>query len=52
MPDLEAYERLLLTKLLALPGVADVNTNFSLRTIKSSGPLPLRHLRGSWQNCP
>jgi Lrp/AsnC family transcriptional regulator, leucine-responsive regulatory protein len=45
VPDLEAYEQLLLQKLLTLPGVADVNSNFSLRTIKSSGPLPLGHLR-------
>jgi Lrp/AsnC family transcriptional regulator, leucine-responsive regulatory protein len=47
VPDLEAYEQLLLKKLLTLPGVADVNSNFSLRTIKSSGPLPLGHLRSS-----
>jgi Lrp/AsnC family transcriptional regulator, leucine-responsive regulatory protein len=45
VPDLEAYERLLLRKLLTLPGVADVNSNVALRTIKSSGPLPLDHLR-------
>jgi Lrp/AsnC family leucine-responsive transcriptional regulator len=43
--DLEAYEHLLLNKLLTLPGVTDVNSVFSLRTIKSSGPLPLGHLR-------
>jgi Lrp/AsnC family leucine-responsive transcriptional regulator len=45
--DLEAYEQLLLKRLLTLPGVADVNSRFSLRTIKSSGPLPLTHLRAS-----
>jgi Lrp/AsnC family leucine-responsive transcriptional regulator len=45
VPDLQAYERLLLKKLLTLPGVVDVNSNFSLRNIKSSGPLPLGHLR-------
>jgi Lrp/AsnC family leucine-responsive transcriptional regulator len=45
VPDLAAYEQLLLKKLLTLPGVADVNSNFALRTIKSSGPLPLDHLR-------
>jgi Lrp/AsnC family transcriptional regulator, leucine-responsive regulatory protein len=43
--DLEAYEQLLLKRLLALPGVADVNSRFSLRTIKSNGPLPLGHLQ-------
>jgi Lrp/AsnC family transcriptional regulator, leucine-responsive regulatory protein len=45
VPDLQAYERLLLKRLLTLPGVVDVNSNFSLRNIKSSGPLPLGHLR-------
>jgi Lrp/AsnC family leucine-responsive transcriptional regulator len=44
VPDLEAYEQLLLRKLLTLPGVADVNSNVALRTIKSNGPLPLGHL--------
>jgi Lrp/AsnC family leucine-responsive transcriptional regulator len=44
VPDLEAYEHLLLRHLLALPGVADVSSIFSLRTIKSSGPLPLGQL--------
>ena len=41
VPDLEAYEELLLGTLLGLPGVADVNSNFAIRTIKSVGPLPL-----------
>jgi Lrp/AsnC family transcriptional regulator, leucine-responsive regulatory protein len=45
VPDLQAYEQLLLKKLLTLPGVADVNSNFSLRTINSTAPLPLGHLR-------
>jgi Lrp/AsnC family transcriptional regulator, leucine-responsive regulatory protein len=44
VPDLEAYEQLLLRKLLTLPGVADVNSNVALRTIKSSAPWPLGHL--------
>jgi Lrp/AsnC family transcriptional regulator, leucine-responsive regulatory protein len=44
VPDLDAYEQLLLTRLLTLPSVVDVNSNFSLRTIKSSAPLPLGHL--------
>jgi Lrp/AsnC family transcriptional regulator, leucine-responsive regulatory protein len=45
VPDLEAYEQLLLKRLLTLPYVADVNSIFSLRTIKSSAPLPLGQLR-------
>ena len=44
VPDLDAYEQLLLKRLLTLPSVVDVNSNFSLRTIKSSAPLPLGHL--------
>jgi Lrp/AsnC family transcriptional regulator, leucine-responsive regulatory protein len=44
VPDLEAYERLLLTRLLTLPSVTDVNSNFAIRTIKSNGALPLGHL--------
>jgi Lrp/AsnC family leucine-responsive transcriptional regulator len=44
VPDLEHYERLLLGRLLKLRGVADVRSNFSIRTVKSSGPLPLGQL--------
>jgi len=44
VPDLAAYERLLLGKLLRLPGVADVNSNFAIRAIKAQAPLPLGHL--------
>ena len=44
VPDLDAYEQLLLKRLLTLPSVVAVNSNFSLRTIKSNGPLPLGHL--------
>ena len=40
-PDLESYEQLLLGRLLKLPGVADVRSNFSIRTVKSNGPLPV-----------
>jgi Lrp/AsnC family transcriptional regulator, leucine-responsive regulatory protein len=39
--DLAAYERLLFDRLLKLPNVSDVRSNFALRTIKSTGPLPL-----------
>jgi Lrp/AsnC family transcriptional regulator, leucine-responsive regulatory protein len=41
VPDLRAYERLLFETLLRLPNVADVNSNFALRTVKPAGPLPL-----------
>jgi Lrp/AsnC family leucine-responsive transcriptional regulator len=47
VPDLEAYERLLLARLLTLPSVSDVNSNFAIRTIKSNGVLPLGHLGGA-----
>ncbi|MFL5829134.1 MAG: Lrp/AsnC family transcriptional regulator [Solirubrobacteraceae bacterium] len=39
--DLAAYERLLLHELLELPGVSNVRTNFTIRTVKEQGPLPL-----------
>jgi Lrp/AsnC family leucine-responsive transcriptional regulator len=39
--DLEAYERLMFGTLLKLPNVADVRSNFALRTVKPPGPLPL-----------
>jgi Lrp/AsnC family leucine-responsive transcriptional regulator len=39
--DLTDYERLLTDKLLTLPMVTDIRSNFALRTIKADGPLPL-----------
>jgi Lrp/AsnC family leucine-responsive transcriptional regulator len=39
--DFAAYERLLLHKLLELPGVSNVRSNFTIRTVKEPGPLPL-----------
>jgi Lrp/AsnC family leucine-responsive transcriptional regulator len=44
VPDLRSYERLLLEKLLGLPGVQDVRSNFAIRTMKPPSPLPLGHL--------
>ncbi len=41
VPDLAAYEALLSERLLALPRVAEIRSNFSLRRIKSEAPLPL-----------
>lgn len=46
LPDLAAYERLLLDVLLKLPGVSDIRSNFAIQTVKSPGPLPLGHLPG------
>jgi len=40
--DLPAYERLLFGTLLKLTNVADVRSNFALRSVKSPGPLPLQ----------
>ncbi len=41
VPDLAAYEHLLLHTLLELPGVSGVRSNFAIRTVKEPGPLPL-----------
>ena len=41
VPDLAAYEQLLLHTLLELPGVFDVRSNFAIRTVKEAGPLPV-----------
>lgn len=44
VPDLEAYEQLIFHRLLALPMVKDVHSNFVIRTVKERAPLPLGHL--------
>lgn len=41
VPDLAAYERVLSEKLLTLPMVTDIRSNFALRTIKTGGSLPI-----------
>lgn len=41
VPDLPAYERLLSDRLLTLPMVADIRSNFALRVIKTAGPMAL-----------
>jgi len=41
VPDLAAYEQLLLHTLLKLPGVTDVRSNIAIRTVKEAGPLPI-----------
>ena len=45
-PDIAAYEQFLLGRLLKLPMVKDVRSNFVIRTVKEGGPLPLGHLEG------
>jgi Lrp/AsnC family transcriptional regulator, leucine-responsive regulatory protein len=44
VPDLRAYEGLLLGTLLKLPAISDVRSNFAIRTVKRPAPLPLGHL--------
>ena len=41
VPDLAAYEVLLSNVLLELPMVEDIRSNFSMRTVKTEGPLPI-----------
>jgi Lrp/AsnC family leucine-responsive transcriptional regulator len=43
-PDIEWYERFLLGRLLKLPMVRDVKSNFVIRTVKEGAALPLDHL--------
>lgn len=41
VPDLAAYERLLLDEVLAIPSITGVRSAFAIRTVRSRGPLPL-----------
>ncbi len=43
-PALNAYERVLLDQILAIPSVMDARSTFAIRTVKTRGPLPLTHL--------
>ncbi|HEV2558899.1 MAG TPA: Lrp/AsnC family transcriptional regulator [Microvirga sp.] len=43
--NLKAYERLLTEKLLTLPMIADIRSNFALSRVKSDAALPLTHLK-------
>ena len=45
VPNLKAYERLLTEKLLTLPMVGDIRSNFALTQVKSDAALPLMHLK-------
>ena len=44
-PDLDTFSRFAREVLLHLPNVKDMHTSFSLGEVKSSGVLPLQHLR-------
>ena len=43
VPDLSAYEELLLDRILAIGPVTDARSTFAIRTVLSRGPLPLAH---------
>jgi Lrp/AsnC family leucine-responsive transcriptional regulator len=43
--DLKTYERLLTERLLTLPMIGDIRSNFALTRVKSDGALPLTHLK-------
>ena len=45
VPNLKAYERLLTEKLLTLPMIGDIRSNFALTRVKSDAALPLTHLK-------
>ena len=42
--SLESFSRFALDTLMALPGVKDTRTSFSLKEVKKSSQLPLKHL--------
>jgi Lrp/AsnC family leucine-responsive transcriptional regulator len=44
VPDLDAYQQLLVGKLLNLPLVREVRSNIAIQTLKAGAPLPLGHL--------
>jgi Lrp/AsnC family transcriptional regulator, leucine-responsive regulatory protein len=45
VPDLAAYEDLLLSKILTIPSVVSARSSFAIRTYLSRGALPLDHWR-------
>ncbi|MFD4009883.1 Lrp/AsnC ligand binding domain-containing protein [Streptomyces albidoflavus] len=45
VPDLAAYEQVLLDEVLAIGPVRDVRSTFAIRTVLSRGPLPVDHRR-------
>jgi Lrp/AsnC family leucine-responsive transcriptional regulator len=45
VPDLAAYEQLLLDEILSIGPVRDARSTFAIRTVLSRGPLPVDSLR-------
>ena len=45
VPDLAAYEQVLLDQILAIPQVTSAQSTFAIRTVLNRGPLPLDHWR-------
>lgn len=45
VPNLAAYERLLLDQILIIPAITDARSTFAIRTVLTRGPLPLDTLR-------
>ena len=45
VPDLAAYEQLLLGQVLTIPSVIEARSTFAIRTVLSRGPMPLEHWR-------
>jgi Lrp/AsnC family leucine-responsive transcriptional regulator len=43
--NLKAYEKFLTEKLLVLPMIGDIRSNFALTRVKSDAVLPLTHLK-------
>ena len=44
LPDLQAYERMLLDQVLAIPAIKEARSTFAIRTVTSRGPLPVDRL--------
>ncbi len=44
VPDLDAYQRFLVGKLLNLPLVREVKSTIAIQTLKAGGAMPLAHL--------
>jgi Lrp/AsnC family leucine-responsive transcriptional regulator len=45
VPDLAAYERLLIDQILTITTISDAHSTFAIRTVINRGPLPLDHWR-------
>lgn len=41
VPDTETYERNVLKRIMAAPGMRDIQTNFVMRSYRIDGPLPI-----------